>query len=89
MKIMISYPPIDTKKGTPLLSQNRQFLMKKGYAHTLQSTIVIPYPGTSLFRECEDKSLLRTLDWNRYDMREPVMKTPLAEKELLEAVRVV
>ncbi|MFH1642629.1 MAG: B12-binding domain-containing radical SAM protein, partial [Nanoarchaeota archaeon] len=25
MKILFTYPPIDTKKGTPLLSQNRQF----------------------------------------------------------------
>ncbi|KKT69475.1 MAG: Fe-S oxidoreductase, partial [candidate division WWE3 bacterium GW2011_GWB1_44_4] len=25
MKVVIGYPPIDTNKGTPLLSQNRQF----------------------------------------------------------------
>ena len=25
MKISISYPPLNSKKGTPLLSQNRQF----------------------------------------------------------------
>ena len=25
MKVIISYPPLDTQKGTPLLSQNRQF----------------------------------------------------------------
>ena len=25
MKVSISYPPLDSKKGTPLLSQNRQF----------------------------------------------------------------
>ena len=29
-----------------------QYLMRKGYAKTLQSTIVIPYPGTPLFDEC-------------------------------------
>ena len=25
MKISISFPPLESKKGTPLLSQNRQF----------------------------------------------------------------
>jgi len=25
MKIVIGYPPLESKKGTPLLSQNRQF----------------------------------------------------------------
>ena len=25
MKIAIAYPPLESKKGTPLLSQNRQF----------------------------------------------------------------
>ena len=25
LKIAISYPPLESKKGTPLLSQNRQF----------------------------------------------------------------
>lgn len=65
------------------------YLMKKGYAHTLQSTIVIPYPGTPLFDECKKNGWLKTLDWSRYDMREPIMKTPMADDKLMEAVQAV
>ncbi len=88
LTVMFGYPWEGYEEAKRTMELGK-FLMKKGYAHTLQSTIVIPYPGTSLFRECEDKSLLKTLDWNRYDMWEPVMKTPLAENKLMEAVRVV
>ena len=64
-----------------------KFLMRKGYAYTLQSTIVIPYPGTPLFEECKKEGLLHTLDWDRYDMREQVMKSEVAEEKIAEAVR--
>jgi len=53
----------------------------------MQATIVIPYPGTPLFGECKEKGLLKTLDWNRYDMREPVMKAGVSDERLLSAVR--
>ena len=62
-------------------------LFKKGLVNTMQATIVIPYPGTPLFRECEKKSWLKTLDWNRYDMREPIMKAGVPDERLLAAVR--
>jgi radical SAM superfamily enzyme YgiQ (UPF0313 family) len=65
------------------------YLMKKGYAHTLQSTIVIPYPGTPLFDECKKNGWLKTTDWSRYDMREPIMKTPMPDEQLMEAVQAV
>jgi len=65
------------------------YLMKKGYAHTLQSTIVIPYPGTPLFDECKKNGWLKTMDWPRYDMREPIMKTPMSDERLTEAVQAV
>lgn len=62
-------------------------LFKKGLVNTMQATIVIPYPGTPLFKECEENGWLKTLDWNRYDMREPIMKTPVSDERLLAAVR--
>lgn len=65
------------------------FLLKKGYAHTLQSTIVIPYPGTPLFDECRENNLLQTLDWDEYDMRRPIMKTPVGDEALKNAVQAV
>lgn len=52
-------------------------MLAKGFASTLQCTIAIPYPGTPLFRELEASGQLETLDWDDYDMRRAVMKTPL------------
>ncbi len=62
-------------------------LFEKGLVNTMQATIVIPYPGTPLFEECKNNNLLKTLDWNEYDMRSPVMKTSTEEQSLLSAVR--
>ena len=46
--------------------------------------MVIPYPGTPLFDECNKNGLLVTKDWNEYDMRKLVMKTPLDEEDVKE-----
>jgi radical SAM superfamily enzyme YgiQ (UPF0313 family) len=58
-----------------------------GYADSLQATLVIPYPGTALFEEAKRKGWLKTLDWNRYDMREPIMKTPMEDEELMRMIQ--
>ncbi|MGN0852691.1 MAG: B12-binding domain-containing radical SAM protein [Kiritimatiellia bacterium] len=65
-------------------------MLAKAWASTLQCTMTIPYPGTPLFRELADGDGLATLDWDEYDMRRPVMKTPLvAEEEIKRAIREV
>ena len=63
------------------------YLLRKNYAKTMQATIVIPYPGTPLFNECLKNELLRTLDWDRYDMKESVMKTDINKDLIKNAVR--
>jgi radical SAM superfamily enzyme YgiQ (UPF0313 family) len=50
----------------------------------MQATIVIPYPGTPLWKECKEKGWLLTEDYEAYDMRRPVMKIPFPEEKLLE-----
>ena len=67
----------------------RMFLAK-GWASTLQCTLTIPYPGTPLFRELKAADGLHTLDWDEYDMRRAVTKTPKAtEEEIKCAIREV
>jgi hypothetical protein len=44
----------------------------------------MPYPGTPLFADCMRQGLLRTLDWDEYDMRAPIMKCPMTDRRLLE-----
>src|SRR2546425_8691642 len=64
-----------------------QYLLKKAYAKTWQVTIVIPYPGTQLFEQAKQNGWLKTEDWERYDMREPILKTPMKEEEVMEIVQ--
>jgi radical SAM superfamily enzyme YgiQ (UPF0313 family) len=83
LTVMMGYP-WETKTDALQTVKLAQDIFKKGWADTLQATIVIPYPGTPLFRECKEKGWLKTEDWDRYDMREPVMKCPLTEQEIKE-----
>ncbi|MBO5750924.1 MAG: B12-binding domain-containing radical SAM protein [Kiritimatiellae bacterium] len=65
-------------------------LLAKGWAKTLQCTLTIPYPGTPLFKELQADGGLLTQDWDEYDMRRAIMKTPLAsEAEIKCAIREV
>ena len=63
-------------------------LLAKGWAKTLQCTLTIPYPGTPLFKDLEASGGLLTTDWDEYDMRRAIMKTPLVtEAEIKCAIR--
>lgn len=65
-------------------------LLAKGWAKTLQCTLTIPYPGTPLFKELKAKDQLNTLDWEEYDMRRAITKTPLvSEAEVKRAIKAV
>jgi hypothetical protein len=55
-------------------------LLAKGWAKTLQCTLTIPYPGTPLFKELKAADGLATLDWDEYDMRRAITKTPLVDE---------
>lgn len=80
---MMGYPweTLEDAKRTIALSKK---LFDKGYVDTLQATIVIPYPGTPLFRECQKNGWLTTEDWDKYDQRTAIMKSPLTEKDIKE-----
>ena len=65
-------------------------LLARGWASTLQCTLTIPYPGTPLFRELEASGGLTTTDWDEYDMRRAITRTPLAtEAEIRSAIQEV
>jgi len=59
-------------------------LFAKGLINTLQATIIIPYPGTALFKECQKRGWLKTKNWEDYDMSKPVMKTSMKDEEVME-----
>ena len=86
--IMFGYPWEDYAQLMNTVNLGR-YLLKKGYAYTLQATMVIPYPGTPLFEECRINGWLKTTDWDRFDMREPVMVTPMSPAQVKQAVQQV
>lgn len=83
---MVGYPweSYDEAKQTVDLTKE---LFERGWIDTLQATIVIPYPGTALFREAEANGWLRTTDWDRYDMREPILASPIPDEQVLALTR--
>lgn len=84
--VMFGYPwetPDDVNRTVALARD----LLIRGLAYTLQVTLVIPYPGTPLFREAGQSGWLTTRDWDDYDMRTNVMKGDLPEECIKDAIR--
>jgi len=76
--------PVEIAKTVALARR----LLAKGWAKTLQCTLTIPYPGTPLFKELKAADALNTLDWDEYDMRRAITKTPqVTEAEIKCAIR--
>ncbi|MCM8796121.1 MAG: hypothetical protein NC928_05515 [Candidatus Omnitrophica bacterium] len=84
--IMFGYPWETYEDALKTLKLGR-WLLKKGYAYTMQATVVIPYPGSPLFEECRQRDLLKTLNWDDYDMKQPVMKSSIPDDKIAELVR--
>ena len=81
--IMLGYPweSYDDAKRTIEIAK---YAFKKGYYETMQATLVIPYPGTPLYKECKQNGWLLTDDYDKFDMRQPVMKIPFSHHKILE-----
>lgn len=81
--IMLGYPweSYEDAKRTIAIAK---YAFKKGYYKTMQATSVIPYPGTPLYKECKEKGWLLTDNYDDFDMRQPVMKTPFPTEKLNE-----
>jgi len=75
--IMVGYPWENRKDALGTLNLAKT-LMENGWATTLQSTIVIPYPGSKLYAEALKNGWFRVdpKDYERFDMKEPVLTTP-------------
>lgn len=85
LTIMLGYPWEDEEMAKNTIAVAKR-CFKKGYVDTMQATIVIPYPGTPLYKECieEDWLLVDQYDYEAFDMRKPVMEIPFSEERLLE-----
>ncbi len=86
--VMMGYP-WETKEDAVKTIKLAKYIFRCGYVDTLQATIVIPYPGTPLFEECKKSGWLLTDDWDRYDMREPVMASPMSKRDIKELTQML
>lgn len=86
--IMFGYPWEDEQMVQNTVCLGKKIL-KKGWAHTLQATVLIPYPGTPLYQECKENGWLLTENYEDFDQRMPVMKTPIGSEKIKEAVQSV
>jgi radical SAM superfamily enzyme YgiQ (UPF0313 family) len=84
--IMFGYPWESFEDARKTLRLG-SWLLKKGYAHTMQATVVIPYPGSRLFDECREHGWLRSLNWEDFDMKTPIMQTSIPDEKILKLVQ--
>lgn len=77
LTVMVGYP-WETKADAQRTIDLARDLMSRGFAEMLQATVIVPYPGTPLNRFAHKHGLFRfdPKDYERYDMTEPVLKTP-------------
>lgn len=82
---MVGYPWETLADARQTLGFTRD-LFRKGLIDTLQATIVIPYPGTALYRQCLEHGWLKYApgDWDKWDMRRPVMHSGMTDTTMLK-----
>jgi len=83
--VMVGFP-WETKKDIENTLNFVKKLFRKNLIDSLQATLAIPYPGTPLYKYCKENNLLLTEDYDRFDQREPVMKSPLSATELKKMI---
>ena len=84
--VMFGYPWEGMEEIENTVALARKLLIR-GAAYTLQVTLVIPYPGTPLFKQMQDEGRLLTDNWDDFDMRMNVMKGDIPEQVIKDAIR--
>ncbi len=76
LTVMVGFP-WETREQVRRTVELARQLMREGSAEMLQSTVVVPYPGTPLYAEAVEKGWLTCApdDYERFDMRGSVLRT--------------
>ena len=76
LTMIVGYP-WENKEDALRTFELAKELMQNGKADLLQATVLIPYPGTPLWKEAKENDwfLFNPKEYERYDMREPILKT--------------
>ncbi len=86
---MVGYPWESFDEAKRTIDFTRE-TFDRGWINTLQGTIVMPYPGTQLYAQAREHDWLRfdgPAHWERFDMREPVLRSPIPNDEILGLVQ--
>ena len=77
LTIMVGHPWETRAQATKTLELARH-LLNQGLADMLQSTIMVPYPGTPLYEEAVQNGWLRYPPgaWEKWDMTQTIIHTP-------------
>lgn len=88
LTMIVGYP-WETKEQALKTFELAKKLMQSGKADLLQSTVLVPYPGSRLHEEAVQNSwfLFDYKDYAKYDMSEPILKTPMPPEEVVEICR--
>jgi anaerobic magnesium-protoporphyrin IX monomethyl ester cyclase len=86
LTIMVGYY-WQTKEQLEATVNEVRRLMFSGLARTLQVTLCTPLDYTAYHRECIEKGVLLTEDYNDFDMSKLIVKTPIPHNEYYKAVR--
>ena len=87
LTMIVGYP-WETKEDAMRTFKLAKNLMQTGQADLLQSTVLVPYPGTPLWKDAKknDLFLFPPEQYERYDMREPVLKTKDSDAKDVAAI---
>ena len=86
---MVGYPWETFEEAQRTVNFTRE-CFDRGWINTLQGTIVMPYPGTQLYAQARQHDWLRfdgPDEWHRYDMREPVLRSPIPTEAIMGLVQ--
>ncbi len=86
LTIMVGYY-WQTQEQLDLTVKTVKDLMFRGLARTLQVTLCTPLDYTPYHKECLEKGLLLTDDYNDFDMSKLIVKTPISHDQYYKAVR--
>jgi radical SAM superfamily enzyme YgiQ (UPF0313 family) len=76
LTMIVGYP-WETKQDALKTFKLAKKLMQSGDADLLQATVLVPYPGTPLWKDAKENDwfLFDSFDYEKYDMSGPVLKT--------------
>ena len=89
LTVMVGYP-WETRDDVQRTLDLAGILMRSGSAEMLQATVVVPYPGTPLYQSAIEQGWfsIDPSDYGRYDMREPILKTPdMSSEDVMKMCR--